>query len=41
MAEAILKHRGKGTFTAYSARSHPSGLEQLSIKNKIDEIGGS
>ena len=25
MAEAILNHKGKGMFTAYSAGSHPSG----------------
>ncbi len=25
MAEAILNHKGKGTFTAYSAGSHPAG----------------
>ena len=25
MAEAILNHKAKGTFTAYSAGSHPSG----------------
>ena len=25
MAEAILNHKGKGAFTAYSAGSHPSG----------------
>jgi arsenate reductase len=26
MAEAILNHKGKATFTAYSAGSHPSGF---------------
>ena len=25
MAEAILNHKGKGEFTAYSAGSHPAG----------------
>ena len=39
MAEALLNQRGRGTFTAFSAGSHPSGkvrpeaLEQLRVCN--------
>jgi arsenate reductase (thioredoxin) len=44
MAEAILNHRGKPAFTAYSAGSHPSGavrpeaLKQLEI-SRISTTG--
>ena len=36
MAEAILNHRGKGTFTAYSAGSHPSGQPRPEALNQIE-----
>lgn len=35
MAEAILNHKGKGSFTAYSAGSHPSGAVRPEALKKI------
>ena len=39
MAEAILKHRGKGRFTAYSAGSHPSGTVRPEALQQIEAAG--
>jgi arsenate reductase len=39
MAEAILKHRGKGVFTAYSAGSHPSGTVRPEALQQIEVAG--
>ena len=39
MAEAILKHRGKGVFTAYSAGSHPSGTVRPEALQQIEASG--
>ena len=36
MAEAILNHRGKPTFTAYSAGSHPSGAVRPEALKQIE-----
>ena len=36
MAEAILKHRGEGGFTAYSAGSHPSGTVRPEALEQIE-----
>ncbi len=39
MAEAILNHKGKGSFTAYSAGSHPSGSRGRRRSNKSSPPG--
>jgi arsenate reductase (thioredoxin) len=36
MAEAILNHKGKGQFTAYSAGSHPTGKVRPEALNQIE-----
>jgi arsenate reductase len=37
MAEAILNHMGKPTFTAYSAGSHPTGTVRLEALSEIEK----
>lgn len=39
MAEAILNHRGKGWFTAYSAGSHPTGAPRPEALQQIATAG--
>jgi arsenate reductase len=39
MAEAILKHKGKGVFTTYSAGSHPSGTVRPEALHQIEAAG--
>ena len=39
MAEAILSHRGKGAFTAYSAGSHPTGKPRPEALKQIAASG--
>ena len=39
MAEAILNHKGKGKFTAYSAGSHPSGSPRPEALAQIASAG--
>jgi arsenate reductase len=39
MAEAILNHKGKGAFTAYSAGSHPTGQPRPEALRQIASAG--
>ena len=39
MAEAILNHKGKGQFTAYSAGSHPSGSSRPEALDQLASAG--
>jgi len=39
MAEAILQHKGKGRFTAYSAGSHPAGQPRPEALRQIESAG--
>ena len=39
MAEAILNHKGKGRFTAYSAGSHPAGHPRPEALRQIESAG--
>ncbi len=39
LAEALLNHKGKGAFTAYSAGSHPSGTVRPEALNQIELAG--
>ena len=39
IAEAILNHKGKGSFTAYSAGSHPSGTPRPEALKQIESAG--
>ena len=39
LAEAILNHKGKGNFTAYSAGSHPSGTPRPEASKQLESAG--
>jgi arsenate reductase len=36
MAEALMNHKGRGTFSAYSAGSHPSGKVRLEAIRQLE-----
>jgi arsenate reductase len=38
MAEAILNHKGRPTFTAYSAGSHPSGTVRPEALRQLESV---
>ena len=39
MAEALLNHKGRGSFTAYSAGSHPSGTPRPEALAQLQSAG--
>lgn len=39
LAEAILNHRAKGSFTAYSAGSHPTGAPRPEALQQLESVG--
>ncbi|MGD0730619.1 MAG: arsenate reductase ArsC [Terracidiphilus sp.] len=39
MAEALLNHKGKGNFTAFSAGSHPSGTPRTEALAQLQSAG--
>jgi arsenate reductase len=39
MAEAILNHKGNGSFSAYSAGSHPTGRPRAEALRQIESAG--
>jgi len=39
LAEAILNHKGKGRFTAYSAGSHPTGQPRPEALKQLESCG--
>jgi arsenate reductase len=39
MAEAILNHKARGGFTAYSAGSHPSGTQRPEALKQLESAG--